>query len=181
MGGSQRWLSLTAIANEWNRFRSPIIQRYQMNCLSLNFPCGHCTFTVVHLIMIFSLNPAAGQPLYLQLMQQIRHGIETGVLQNGDELPGIRTLAKELVVSHNTVAKAYSELQHEGLLELRHGSGAYVSARRPTKSRAEKVRLARSRVQTLVESLRQEGLSDEEMHRLFEAELFYPTFAEERD
>jgi GntR family transcriptional regulator len=125
--------------------------------------------------VVFKLNPSAGQPLYLQLMQQIRHGIETGVLQHGDELPGIRTLAKELVVSHNTVAKAYSELEHEGLLELRHGSGAYVSARRPTKTRAEKVRLARVRVQALVESLRQEGLSDEEMDRLFEAELFYPT------
>jgi GntR family transcriptional regulator len=130
---------------------------------------------VVQLAVIFRLNTFAGQPLYLQLMQQIRHGIETGVLQHGDELPGIRTLAKELVVSHNTVAKAYSELEHEGLLELRHGSGAYISARRPTKTRTEKVRLARVRVQALVESLRQEGLSDEEMHRLFEAELFYPT------
>jgi GntR family transcriptional regulator len=136
---------------------------------------------VVQLAVIFKLNPSAGQPLYLQLMQRIRHGIETGVLQHGDELPGIRTLAKELVVSHNTVAKAYSELEHEGLLELRHGSGAYVSARRPTKTRAEKVRLARGRVQALVELLREEGLSDEEMHRLFEAELFYATFAEELD
>jgi GntR family transcriptional regulator len=111
-------------------------------------------------------------------MQQIRHAIETSVLQHGDELPGIRTLAKELVVSHNTVAKAYSELEHEGLLELRHGSGAFVSAKRGTKSRAEKVRLARDRVQALVESLRQEGLSDDEIHRLFEAELFYPALAE---
>jgi GntR family transcriptional regulator len=129
--------------------------------------------------MIFKLNPSAGQPLYLQLMQQIRHGIEAGVLQHGDELPGIRTLAKELVVSHNTIAKAYSELQHEGLLELRHGSGAYVSAKRPTKTRAEKLRLARARVQALVEALRREGLTDEEVHRLVEAELFYPAFADE--
>jgi GntR family transcriptional regulator len=131
--------------------------------------------------LIFTLNPSAGQPLYLQLMQQIRHAIETSVLQHGDELPGIRTLAKDLVVSHNTVAKAYSELEHEGLLELRHGSGAFVSARRGTKSRAEKVRLARDRVQTVVESLRREGLSDEEIHRLFEAELFYPALAEQND
>jgi GntR family transcriptional regulator len=129
--------------------------------------------------LVFKLNPSAGEPLYLQLMQQIRHCIETGILQHGDELPGIRTLARDLVVSHNTVAKAYTELEHEGLLELRHGSGAFVSARRGTKTRAEKVRLARSRVQALVESLRAEGLSDEEMHRLFEAELFYPTLAEE--
>ena len=136
---------------------------------------------MVQFPLVFKLNPSAGQPLYLQLMQQIRHGIETGVLQNGDELPGIRTLAKELVVSHNTVAKAYSELEHEGLLELRHGSGAYISAKRATKTRAEKLRVARDRVQALVESLRQEGLSDEEVHRLFEAELFYPTFADEID
>jgi GntR family transcriptional regulator len=114
-------------------------------------------------------------------MQQIRHCIETGVLQHGDELPGIRTLAKDLVVSHNTIAKAYTELEHEGLLELRHGSGAFVSARRGMRTRAERVRLAQSRVRALVESLRQEGLSDEEMHRLFEAELFYPALAEEID
>lgn len=107
-------------------------------------------------------------------MQQIRHAVETGVLQKGDPLPGIRTLAEQLVVSHNTVAKAYSELEHEGLLELRHGSGAFVTAKRGTKSRSEKVRLARGRVQTFVDSLRAEGLSDEEIHRLFEAELFYP-------
>ena len=129
--------------------------------------------------MIFRLNPSAEQPLYLQLMQQIRHAIDTRVLQYGDELPGIRTLAKELMVSHNTVIKAYSELQNEGLLEIRHGAGAFISARSGTKSQAEKVHLARSRVRKLVESLRQEGLSDEEIHRLFDAELFYPDLAEE--
>jgi GntR family transcriptional regulator len=123
--------------------------------------------------MVFKLNPSAGQPLYLQLMQQIRHGVETGVLQHGEELPGIRTLAKDLVVSHNTIAKAYTELEHEGLLELRLGSGAFVSAKRGTKTRTEKVRSGQARVQALVETLRLEGFSDEEMHRLFESELFY--------
>jgi len=124
--------------------------------------------------VIFSLNPSAGQSLYLQLMQQIRLALDTGVLQHGDQLPGIRTLAEQLVVSHNTVAKAYSQLEHEGLLELRHGSGAFVTAKRGRKSRSEKVLLARSRIQALIESLRNEGLSDEEIHRLCEAELFYP-------
>ncbi len=125
--------------------------------------------------MIFKLNPSAGQPLYLQLMQQVRHAIETGVLQDGDQLPGIRTLAEELVVSHNTVAKAYSELEHEGLLDLRHGSGAYVSAKRRTKSKSDKIRAAQERVRELAEILKDEGLSDEEIRRVFEAELFYPT------
>jgi GntR family transcriptional regulator len=131
--------------------------------------------------VIFALNPSAGQPVYLQLMQQIRHAVETGVLQKGDQLPGIRTLAEQLVVSHNTVAKAYSELEHEGLLELRHGSGAFVTTNRGVRSRSEKVRLARNKVQSLVQSLRQDGLTDEEIHRLFEAELFYPSLAEETE
>src|ERR1700730_10610570 len=125
--------------------------------------------------MLFRVNPSARQPIYLQLMQQVRVAIETGVLQQGDALPGIRPLAEELVVSHNTVAKAYSELEHEGLIELRHGSGAYVLASRKTKSRAEKVRIAQERVRTLVEFLHGEGLSEEEIRRLFEAELFYPS------
>lgn len=126
----------------------------------------------------FKLNPSGGQALYLQLMQQIRHAVETGVLQDGDLLPGIRTLAEELVVSHNTVAKAYSELQHEGVLVLRHGSGAYVAAKHRTKSRAEKVRQAKERVRALVETLEREGLSDEEILRLVEAELYYPAHVE---
>jgi GntR family transcriptional regulator len=122
---------------------------------------------------MFKLNPSGGQPLYLQLMQQVRHAIETGVLADGELMPGIRTLAEELVISHNTVAKAYSELAREGLLELRHGSGAYVSAKRRIQSRAEQVRIAQQRVRTLVQALRDEGLAEEEIIRLFEAELLY--------
>src|SRR6202047_3933463 len=100
--------------------------------------------------MFFKLTPTTGQPLYLQLMQQIRHAAETGALKDGDQLPGIRTLAEELVVSPNTVVKAYSELEHEGLLELRQGSGAFISARTNSKARAERVRIAQQRVAELV-------------------------------
>ena len=130
--------------------------------------------------MIFKLNPSAGQPLYVQLVQQVRHAVETGVLQDGDQLPGIRVLAEELVVSHNTVAKAYSELEHEGLLDLRHGSGAYVVAKRGRKSQAERIRTAQERVQTLVADLKDDGFSAEEIRRLFDAELFYAAPAERR-
>ena len=128
--------------------------------------------------MIFKLNPSAGQALYSQVVQQVRHAIETGILRDGDALPGIRTLAEELVVSPNTIAKAYSELEHAGLLDLRHGSGAYVIAKRRAKSRAERTRAAQGRVQELVESLHAEGFSDEEVHRMFVAELFYDTSIE---
>lgn len=121
--------------------------------------------------MFFKLTPTTGQPLYVQLMQQIRHAIETGALRDGDQLPGIRTLAEELVVSPNTVVKAYSELEHEGLLELRQGLGAFVCAGSRAKRHAAKIRVWQQRVGEIVESLRDDGLSDEEIQRLFEAEL----------
>lgn len=121
--------------------------------------------------MLFALNPSAGVPVYLQIMQQIRHAIDTGVLQHGDVLPGIRSLAQELVVSHNTVAKAYSELQHEGLIEMRHGSGAFVLARHRTTPDARTIRVAQQRVRSLVASLREDGISEDAIRRLIEAEL----------
>lgn len=125
--------------------------------------------------MIFRLNPASGHPLYLQLMEQVRHAVETGVLQDGDLMPSIRTLAEELVISHNTVAKAYMELQHEGLLELRHGSGAYISAPRSGKVRAAKLLKAQTRVRGIVEELLDDDFSADEIRRLFEAQLIHST------
>ena len=122
--------------------------------------------------MIFlPLNPDAGIPVYLQIVQQIRHAIETRVVQEGDVLPGIRTLAQLLVVSHNTVAKAYSELEHEGLIEMRHGSGAYVLARDHSTPDADAVRFAQERLRDLVAALRDEGFADNGIRRLLEAEL----------
>ena len=123
--------------------------------------------------MIFKLNPQAGLPLYLQLMQQIRHAVDTGILRHGDQLPGIRTLAEQIVVSHTTVAKAYSELEHDGLLEIRHGSGAFIAAKTGGKTRSERVRFAQERVHAVVEALQKERFSEEEIRRFFEAELFY--------
>jgi GntR family transcriptional regulator len=124
--------------------------------------------------MFFKLEPASGQPLYLQLMQQIRHAAERGALQDGDQLPGIRTLAEELVVSPNTVAKAYSELEHEGLLELRQGSGAFVSVKRRAQARTDHVHEASRQVGALIQTLRDEGFREDEIRRIFEAELLHP-------
>ena len=124
--------------------------------------------------MFFKLNPTTGQSLYLQLMQQIRHAAETGVLRDGDQLPGIRTLAEDLVVSPNTVVKAYSELEHEGLLELRQGSGAFVTLKRRMRSHADEIQTARKQMRHFIERLRENGLLDEEIRRAFEAELLYP-------
>src|SRR5438552_1927565 len=112
--------------------------------------------------MLFRTNPSLGVPIYLQLMEQVKHAVETGALRPGDQLPGIRPLAEELVINPNTVAKAYRELEHDGVIELRHGAGAFVSPQAPA---------AQAIVAAAIEKLHARGVSDEEIRRLFEAEL----------
>jgi GntR family transcriptional regulator len=121
--------------------------------------------------MLLRPNPASGVPIYLQLMEQVKHAIETGALRPGEQLPGIRPLAEELVINANTVAKAYRELEHEGVVELRHGAGAFVSANSRPKKETEKLRAGQSVVADAIRRLRDRGVTDEEIRRLFEAEL----------
>src|SRR5579864_5968253 len=121
--------------------------------------------------MIFRPNPALGVPIYLQLMEQVKHGIETGALRPGDQLPGIRPLAEELVINPNTVAKAYRELEHDGVIELRHGAGAFVANNARARRVTDRLRAAQPLIATTVDKLRARGLTDEEIRRLFEAEL----------
>ena len=121
--------------------------------------------------MMFRPNASSGVPIYLQLMEQVKHAIETGALRPGEQLPGIRPLAEELVINPNTVARAYRELEHEGVIELRHGAGAFVAAGARPKKQTDRFRSAQSVVTAAVERLRANGVTDEEIRRLFEAEL----------
>ena len=121
--------------------------------------------------MLFRPNPSSGVPIYLQLMEQVKHSIETGALRPGEQLPGIRPLAEELVINPNTVAKAYRELEHEGVIELRHGAGAFVSSAARGKKDTDRLRAGQAIVAAAVEKLRARGLTDEEIRRLVEADL----------
>jgi DNA-binding transcriptional regulator YhcF (GntR family) len=122
--------------------------------------------------MIIKPNPSLGVPIYLQLVEQVKHAIETGALRAGDQLPSIRPLAEELVINANTVAKAYRELEREGVVELKQGAGAFVADTAPArKGGAEKFRGVQPLVAKTVDELRGRGLGDDEIRRLFEAEL----------
>ena len=121
--------------------------------------------------MMFRPNPSSGVPIYLQLMEQVKHSIETGALRPGEQLPGIRPLAEELVINPNTVAKAYRELEHEGVIELRQGAGAFVSAAARARKLTDRLRAGQSEVAAAVERLRARGVTDDEIRRMFEAEL----------
>jgi GntR family transcriptional regulator len=117
----------------------------------------------------FRVNPSSGVPLYVQLIEQVKHAVETGALRAGEQLPTIRKLAEELVMNPNTVVRAYRELEHEGLVELRHGSGAFITG--GVVDRAKLMRKAQPVVQSAIERLHSLGLTEQEIRRLFESEL----------
>ena len=121
--------------------------------------------------MLLKPNPSSGVPIYLQLMEQVKHAIETGALKPGEQLPSIRPLAEELVMNPNTVAKAYRELEHAGIIELRQGAGAFVSNKAPTQQDAERLKAAQALVAQGIQRLRERGITDDEIRRLIEAEL----------
>jgi GntR family transcriptional regulator len=119
--------------------------------------------------VIFRLPQPSGVPVYLQLIEQIKHAVETGALRAGDQLPTIRKVAGELVINPNTVARAYRELEHEGVLELRHGSGAFI--RESAGRRARILRNAHSLVRDAIERLASLDLTDDELRRVLDDEL----------
>ena len=120
--------------------------------------------------MLLKPNPSSGVPIYKQLMEQIKHAIETGALRDGEQLPGIRKLAEELVINPNTIAKVYRELERDGVIELRQGLGAFVAERKEAVVRPQILR-AMPLIKSLIAKLASLNLSEGEMRRLFEAEL----------
>lgn len=78
--------------------------------------------------MFLHLNFKSGVPVYLQIVAQVKDAAASGALRTGDPLPSVRVLAEELRVNRNTIAKAYAELESEGVLELRQGSGCFLKA-----------------------------------------------------
>jgi GntR family transcriptional regulator len=76
--------------------------------------------------MIFQIDFQAGKPVYLQLADQIRNAAASGRLSPGDPLPALRPLAEELRINRNTIAKAYSELEAQGIIETIPGKGFFL-------------------------------------------------------
>jgi len=77
--------------------------------------------------MRIELNFKSGKPAYLQIQEQVKYAAASGALQQGDQLPSIRDLAEQLRINRNTVAKAYGELEHEGVVETQQGRGVFIT------------------------------------------------------
>jgi GntR family transcriptional regulator len=91
--------------------------------------------------MLFQVNFKSGKPVYLQLVDQVRHAAASGSLRPHEPLPSIRPLAEQLRVNRNTVAKAYTELESQGIVETLPGKGCFLKPNESPLKRAERERL----------------------------------------
>jgi GntR family transcriptional regulator len=104
-----------------------------------------------------------GVPIYQQIVDQIQFRIMSGQLRAGDELPTIRGLAESLRVNPNTIARAYRELENEGLVEKRRTTGTFVTDLSETRSAAQRRRLLIPYLDKLIVQSRQLGFSIQEL------------------
>ena len=88
----------------------------------------------------FQIDPHSGVPVYRQMIDQVKYYVASDALKAGDQLPSIRELAQSLAINPTTVVRVYTELEREGVIEMRHGKGAFVTAsgRRMTAAERDK-------------------------------------------
>jgi len=111
----------------------------------------------------FTLGPSDGVPIYRQIIRQIERAVLSGRLSAGDRLPTIRSLAVELKINPNTIAKAYGELEIRGVLTTQVGSGTYISDKKPSPEDDGPRRKALELVGRFVEEMRELGVGKEEL------------------
>ncbi len=121
--------------------------------------------------MFINIDPSSGLPIYIQIAQQIKTAVAMGRLQPEEPLPSVRQLAVELAVNPNTVARAYLDLEIEGVIYKRQGAGTFVSAQGVEMSKAERRRvLGELMEKALVEGINL-GLDERELRAAFERML----------
>ncbi len=104
--------------------------------------------------MNFQIHLTSDVPIYQQLGQQIRAGVATGRLSHGQQLPSVREMSRMLVVNPNTIAKAYTELERDGVLHTRKGVGVFVAT--PNSELTKSAR--KKRLQDKIDDLLTEGV-----------------------
>lgn len=116
--------------------------------------------------MQYEINSSSRLPIYQQLVQQVREAIARGELKPRTQLPSVRQLSRDLVINPNTVARAYTELEREGLLNNQPGRGVFVAEPKDELTKdARKRRLLESLDKLLTEAVHL-GFSEEEVARL---------------
>jgi len=118
--------------------------------------------------MQIHVTPDEGVPVYKQIFNQVKYLVASGVLGPGAELPPIRALAEQLLINPNTVARAYRELEHAGVVVKRGTVGTFVSDNPSPFARRERLRVLRQRIDALLADASHMGIDLDELKSLID-------------
>ena len=121
--------------------------------------------------MFFAISAHNGVPIYEQIVRQVKFAVAGGLLAPGELVPSVRELARELTINPNTVARAYRELQAEGILETVRGTGLEIAAGAARLCADERLKLVRARLKDVFREARQSRLDAKQIRVLVEREL----------
>ena len=119
--------------------------------------------TEVDTTLQFSLDLKSGVPYYKQVILQVEMAIVDGRLENGDQLPTVRSLAVDLKINPNTVARAYNELEIRGIVNTQQGTGTFISDKKIELSEVEKERILSELTRPYLSNARAYGFTLEEL------------------
>ncbi len=119
--------------------------------------------TEVDTTLQFSLDLKSGVPFYKQVILQVEMAIVDGRLENGDQLPTVRSLAVALKINPNTVARAYNELEIRGIVNTQQGTGTFISDKKIELSEVEKERILAELTRPYLSNARAYGFTLEEL------------------
>lgn len=120
--------------------------------------------------MICHIDPGNGIPIYLQIERQVKFAIANKSLLVSERVPSVREMATQTAVNVNTVARAYRELQQQGILQTIRGTGLIVTAEAPKICRSERVKLIRERLRSVLQEALSSQISVEEIQKLVDSE-----------
>jgi GntR family transcriptional regulator len=119
--------------------------------------------------MRFSLNPSASEPLYTQIVRQVREAMAKGTMRSGEQLPTVRDLAMALAINPNTIAAAYREMDRLGLVYTRRGCGTFVAEVTGNRSGPERRRLLQKHIDALLTEATHLGVTEGEVLEMLRA------------
>ena len=121
--------------------------------------------------MIFiNLKPTDDRPIYGQIADRLKFAVAAGVLRPGDLIPSVRELSKQLVVNPNTVARAYRDLQTEGLVDPVRGTGLQVSEGAVERCKESRRLFVRERIRGAIDDARQSAMESDEIEAIMREE-----------
>lgn len=121
--------------------------------------------------MLFKINTSNGVPVYEQVIRQVTFAIADGAFHEGEMIPSVRQIARDLAINPNTVARAFRELQTKGIVSSVRGQGLIIESGAKTKCKETRKKIILQRLKDVIDEARQSQLDDEEIRDLVEQVL----------